>query len=346
MRNFNNPPIMAKITAMLCQSQDIDLIYLRPWDVDIHTNIVKGKMFINNKWEVVNTKLPLLIDIAPYCFISKHKEIIEHLRDNTVLTYDRKNSIDKERLQRELLKDKDFKHLVIPTCKIREFSDIEYFLDKYSSIVMKPIGGERGRGIYILRKDADTYILGHQKEEQRLSREELLTHYKNYIEGKRYILQKYISSKTKDGYPFDCRIHVQKSRKGKWEVARNFIRIGIGQKVISNVNQGGGISDPKPFLKANFGESWKDINKRLNQLATTLPYKLEEIKKTPVMALGFDVAIDTQGDLYLFESNGAPTTAPLIAQSAMLRTEYYMYMLENEIDVFCKQKVENNAKKS
>lgn len=127
MRNFKYPPIMAKVTAMLCQSQDIDLIYLRPWDVDINNNTVKGKMFINNKWEVVNTKLPFLIDIAPYCFTRKNKEIIEHLRNNTVLTYDRKNSIDKERLQRELLKDEEFRHLVIPTCKIQNFSDIEDF---------------------------------------------------------------------------------------------------------------------------------------------------------------------------------------------------------------------------
>lgn len=311
MRNFINPPIMAKLTAMLCQSHGIDLIYLRPWDVDTTNNTVKGKMFVNNKWQNVHKKLPVLIDIAPYCFNKKNKKIMEYLRNNSTLTYDKKNAINKEQLQRKLSKDKNFAHIVIPTIKAQSFKDIDDFLYKHSSIVMKPIGGERGRGIYILRKEADTYILGFEKEEQTLSREELIEHYKDFMENKNYILQKYISSKTKDGNPFDCRIHVQKNRQGKWQVARNFIRIGIGQKVISNVNQGGGISDPKPFLKANFGEKWKNINEKINQLALTLPYKLEEIKKTPLMSIGFDVAIDQEGDLYLIESNGAPTTTPL-----------------------------------
>ncbi|TFJ91637.1 YheC/YheD family protein [Lentibacillus salicampi] len=332
MRNFKNPTTMAKITAMFCQSRGIDLIYLRPRDVNTTNNTVKGKMFVNNTWQAVNKELPIIIDVSAYCFNKKNQEIMEYLRNNTILTFDKKNGVNKERLQRELKKDEHFAHLVIPTREVESFSDIEDFLQQYASIVMKPIGGQRGNGIYILRKEGDTYILGYQKQEKKLSKATLIDHYENHMQNKRYILQKYITSKTMESYPFDCRIHVQKNRKGKWQVARNFIRIGIGQKVISNVNQGGGISDPEPFLKANFGEKWEDIHKRINQLAITLPYKLEEIKKTPIMSIGFDVGIDQEGDLYLFEANGAPTTSPLLAESAMLRTDYYLYLLENETD--------------
>ncbi|WP_156418732.1 hypothetical protein [Lentibacillus amyloliquefaciens] len=48
------------------------------------------------------------------------------------------------------------------------------------------------------------------------------------------------------------------------------------------------------------------------------------------MSIGFDVAINQDGELYLFESNGAPTTDPLLAQAALLRTDYYLYVLETE----------------
>ncbi|WP_010531640.1 YheC/YheD family protein [Lentibacillus jeotgali] len=332
MRNFINPPTIAKVTAMFCQSRGIDIIYIRPWDVNITNNTVAGKILVNNRWKKIHTELPVLIDISPYCFNRKYKEIMEHLRKNATLTYDKKNAVNKERLQRELLKDENFEHLVIPTTRAKSFDDIEEFLLKYSCIVMKPVAGERGKGIYILKKDVDDYILGYEKEERRINRDALVEHYQKFIENKRYILQKYISSRTKDGNPFDCRIHVEKNRQGKWQVARNFIRIGIGQKVISNVNQGGGISDLTPFLKANFGEKWEEINDKINQVALTLPYKLEEIKKTPIMSIGFDVAIDKDGKLYLFESNGAPTTIPLMAKAAMLRTDYYLYLLENKID--------------
>ncbi len=144
-------------------------------------------------------------------------------------------------------------------------------------------------------------------------------------------MQKYIASRTMHGHPFDCRVHVEKDGRGKWVVARSFIRIGIGQKVISNVNQGGGIADLKPFLEANFGEKKGTIEKKINHLASTLPYKIEELRNTHIMSLGMDVAIDENGKLYLFEVNGAPTTAPLKAEAVMLRTEYYKFILENII---------------
>ena len=155
--------------------------------------------------------------------------------------------------------------------------------------------------------------------------------FKESIENKRYIIQKYISSRTLQGDPFDCRVHVEKNGAGKWVSARNFIRIGIGQKVISNVNQGGGISDPEPFLKSNFGEKWEEIINKLNELALSLPNKIEELRKTKLMSMGMDVAIDKNGDLYLFEVNGAPTTTPLRSEAAMLRTEYYKYIMQTQI---------------
>jgi len=332
MRNNLKPPIMAELTAMLCAYNGIDLIYIRPKDVNMKNNMVKGKIFINNKWKSVETELPPFIDISAYCFKRRNREIMQYLRNNTLLSYDKVNSLSKERLQEELLKDKEFAYLVIPTKRVKQFSDVEGFLNKYSTIVLKPVSGQRGNGVYILNKEKDEFILGYRKNEKKLSHQELKLFFEESIQGRRYISQKYISSRTIQGDPFDCRVHVQKNREGKWEVARNFIRIGIGQKVISNVNQGGGISDPEPFLKANFGEKWEEVIDKINHLAATLPYKIEEIRGLELISLGFDVAIDKDGELYLFESNGAPTIKPLKAESAMLRADYYTYVLKNKVD--------------
>src|SRR5699024_10620711 len=125
--------------------------------------------------------------------------------------------------------------------------------------------------------------------------------FQNEIQGKSYIVQKYVQSRTVYGDPFDCRIHVEKGENGRWQNARNYIRIGIGQKVISNVNQGGGVSDPKPFLEANFGEQWEEINKKLNQIAATLPFKIEELRETHIMSLFMYIGIYKNDNLYLFE---------------------------------------------
>src|SRR5699024_9385464 len=147
-----------------------------------------------------------------------------------------------------------------------------------------------------------------------------------------YVCQKYVSSRTKQGDPFDCRIHVQKAEKGEWAVLKNYIRIGIGQKVISNVNQGGGISDLVPFLKANFENQWKEISKDIKELTETLPSKIESLIDSPTMAFGFDIAITRNGELYLFEANRAPAVKTVLARTSRLRIQYYEYMLNNIVD--------------
>ncbi|WP_254901746.1 YheC/YheD family protein [Thalassobacillus devorans] len=332
MRRAENPPFIAKITAVMCHYYGFELIYMRPKDIDMANNTVRGRMYINNKWVEVTKDLPALIDISAYCFMKETRELMEYLRKNVRLTFDKKNALNKAKLQRELAKDGEFSHLVIPTAKAKTFEDVEAFLEKYSTIVMKPVYGQQGKGIYKLKQNGDEYLLGYQKEEQRLTRDELEKHFQTNISGKNYILQKYITSRSKAGDPFDCRIHVQKNRNGKWQVAKKYIRIGIGQKVMSNVNQGGGISDTKPFLKANFDDKWKEIEDNLTELGETLPYKIEQLKKTPTMSIGFDVAIDKSGDLYLFESNGAPNTTPLVAHSALLNVEYYTFIRDNELN--------------
>ncbi|MFP3442838.1 hypothetical protein R0K18_34390, partial [Pantoea sp. SIMBA_133] len=81
-------------------------------------------------------------------------------------------------------------------------------------------GGQRGFGVFILKKENNTYILGYQKKEKKLTKDELMNFFKESIENKSYIIQKYISSRTLQGDPFDCRVHVEKNGAGKWVSAR------------------------------------------------------------------------------------------------------------------------------
>jgi glutathione synthase/RimK-type ligase-like ATP-grasp enzyme len=331
MRTYIQPTFMAELSAILCKNQGMELVYMRPWDVDVENNTVKGKVYLDNKWVNVETEIPAFIDVTSYCYKPKFKKQMDYLRKNTFLSDDRSNRITKEKLQQMLKDDGEFDHLLIPTQRIRQFSDIEEFMTKHPAVVMKPIYGQRGQGVYVLRKEDDHYILGYLTRDEKLNHKQLKKFFEETLKGNGYIIQKYVTSRSLQGDPFDCRIHVEKNGQGKWVSARNFIRIGIGQKVISNVNQGGGIGDPEPFLRANFGDKWEEINQKLNNLALTLPYKVEELRKTHMMSMGMDIGIDRDGELYLFEVNSAPTTDPLKAEAAILRTNYYKYIIDNKL---------------
>lgn len=94
---------------------------------------------------------------------------------------------------------------------------------------MKPSDGIRGKRVYIITKDGDNFRVGHNIEEKILRPEEFKQFYDKDLSGKRYLLQKYITSRTAQGDPFDCRIHVEKNGEGKWVNARNYIRMIISR---------------------------------------------------------------------------------------------------------------------
>src|SRR5699024_11258430 len=62
MRTAKKPSAFAELTAMLCRSQGLNLLFMRPDDVDMNSNTVKGQLFHGSGWSEVTTEIPLVID--------------------------------------------------------------------------------------------------------------------------------------------------------------------------------------------------------------------------------------------------------------------------------------------
>lgn len=333
MRNNLKPTELAKLISIFSKSYGINLIYLRPDDVDLETDMVDGKIFINNEWIPITTSLPEFIDISQFCFKRKNKNIINYLRNNTMLSDNGLNRRNKLKFIQEVSKDNTINHLIIPTKKILKIEDVLTAVEEYNQVILKPISGQFGVGIYsISETDSDQYLVEYESVKKHISKEELKDFIENDILTNKYIVQKYINSKTKVGYPFDCRINMEKNINGEWVVARKFIRIGIGQNVVSNISQGGAVSDFKAFIKSNFDlKTTQKIQKKFKEIEKKIPKKVESLRKQELMTLGIDIGIDTDGELYLFEVNGAPGTSQLKAQAAELRAQYYSYIKNKKI---------------
>jgi|GEM_PF-5002065 len=182
MRNFKQPNQLAYLVAKMSKGYGIEVVYLRPRDVDITNGLVRGKTLKNDKWYNVKVPLPKTLDISPYCFTRRNRKIINYLRENAYLSDDRKKTINKQRLQEELGKDPDFKHMVILTLKVSKFRDVFSGIKKYSKVVLKPIVRERGKSIYIVhRRRMNRYVVGHNTEERVLSRRQLKQLYKDKL---------------------------------------------------------------------------------------------------------------------------------------------------------------------
>lgn len=328
MRNFRSPKFMADIIRAVAKSKNIDLLYFNAKDVNIEKNIIKGLLYIDNTWKRIDSRIPEVIDVSASCL--KHKNVINYLSQKAYLTENGNKRLSKDFLQEELVKDNKLKKYVIPSSNCNSLQVIDEFLNLYDEVVIKPVYSERGKGIYKIKKsDNGGYLIGHNKKQKKISNLELKDLYTNTISKRKHVIQKCINSKTLQGDPFDCRIHLEKNGLGNWEIAKSFIRIGIGQQVISNVNQGGGLSNTPVFLKSNYPDSYDDLSRRINEAGMKLAKKIEKLRGIELATLGLDVGITLDEELYVFEANSAPDPSFLKAEVAMLRTDYYQFLLKH-----------------
>src|SRR5699024_3513825 len=330
LRKKNTPPKLARLLSYTCNYHGISLIYMTPEGINMTKGTVQGKMLINNVWESVEVSLPKYIDVNPHLFNSaKDADIMKYLKENTNLSIDRRNIIKKDVLQDELKKHPSLYKYGIPSAKVTSFQDLLQFLYKNKQIVVKPVNGLQGKSVMVIKiLDENQFIIGEQKKETVYNIQELEEFYNSVMKKTKYLMQKYIVSRTNLGDPFDCSIHLEKGANNEWKIANMFIRIGIEQSVVSNVSQSGGISRVNSFLEVNYTGKAKQIEKQLHQVSTKIAVEIERITKTQLATMGLDVGIDPYGRLYVFEINSYPIVSPQMSEITVIRPQYYKYMLE------------------
>ncbi|WP_077601545.1 YheC/YheD family protein [Oceanobacillus sojae] len=331
LRNYKQPQTLANLIASIAQSKDIEILYFSPKDVNLKTRRINGLLFKDSCWKRIKAKTPKIIDVNANCL--KHKEVIKHLRKYAHLTDNGLNRISKLTLQELLNEDPDYQNYTIPTKSCAFFSDIEEFLNEYSEIVLRPIRSKRADGVYKISKiNPEKYFLDYFNTTIEVSYEELIVFCNNEILIKDYLVQKYIDSKTPQGDSFDWRIHFEKTGHGNWRIINNQIRIGLNQKITTNWNQGGGIIDTDIFMKLKYSDQAEMKLEQVKEFGLKAAAKLESLRKTKLATISIDLGIDHNGDIFIFEANDAPITTSLLGEIAMIRTDYYQYLLKNKSD--------------
>lgn len=329
LRGKETPSLFAKLLSKSCNQQGLTLVYFKPEDLSIEKKLIKGKVLIENKWESIKIGIPKFIDVNPHLFNNKkYKEEMLFLKRETTLSIERRHIMRKDKLQSELNKKETLKRFSIKGEKISSFNQFVDFIEQNKKVVVKPVGGLQGKSVIFIEKKTDGhYIVGSQKDVESIMMEQLKELYENQLKQKNYIIQNYIKSRTKQGEPFDCRVHLEKKSKDHWVIANTFIRIGIGQSIVSNINQGGGISRTKDFLSANFGEQGIDIFKDIKDSSILIAKELEKMTSSTYMTMGLDVGIDPNGKIVVFEVNSYPIIKPSMAEIIMIRPLFYKDML-------------------
>ncbi|TCM59596.1 YheC/D-like protein [Acinetobacter calcoaceticus] len=322
LRFDERPGIKAKALAYMSFYNDIDFFYFRPEDVDLLNKTISGLFLVNNEWERKITSFPNIIDNAPSR--PRDRAIYQEIKKiSPMITY---RIGDKEKVFQLLKKDVNYTQYLIDSDILSSIDIYLKYIDKFKTVIIKPKGGNMGKGIYKSYISDNRYVFQTDIDYEEFDNiEDVEIFLKDFMDTNQ--IQQYIDSNTIEGHPYDIRLHVQRGKGGNWKIVKIYPRIGLSQKVTSNLSQGGGISNLNSFLKSQFGDQSEYIRTELRNLAINLPKDFQKNYSYTLDALGIDVGIDSENNLKIFEINTYPGSNFLDLESAIVRVEYYKYLL-------------------
>jgi hypothetical protein len=212
-----------------------------------------------------------------------------------------------------LLKDHDASRFV-PESRINPSAEqIREMLDKHKFIYLKPTGGSLGIGIYRITYNAKRgYFARYRNNGKnvlvRFSKFEGLMKMLGTGRGRltNYVAQQGIRLIEIDSCPIDFRFHMTKNGDNQWVVAAIGAKKAGKGSVTTHVRSGGVVMTPEQVLRQIHGTRAELILNNAKETAIKLAEALEENHKHLLGELGFDIGIDQNEKIWMFEANSKP----------------------------------------
>lgn len=188
---------------------------------------------------------------------------------------------------------------------------IERMLSDYGQVYLKPVNGSSGAGIHQIiydRNENDYYCRYQEKGRNRLRRfatlESLFSNTFTKRRPNTMLVQQGIHLIRIDQKPVDFRVHTNKNHNGEWKVTAIAAKIASRGSATTHVRNGGSIKTVEEIFR-NIEERVEMIDK-LTEACLTLSKCLEKKMDGIVAEIGFDLGLDRDGRVWLFEANSKP----------------------------------------
>lgn len=276
---------------------------------------VKGMIFQENGWEEVVVPLPdVVYDRLPNRK-SEHYSVLKETKERLMKDYQipwfNPSFFNKWDIHESLLHDSRVSDFLPDTAVHPTVEKLNWFLSRYKSIYIKPANGSLGAGIFQLTDSGDEIIVKNSISEQEspieavyFTAEEFFDNYFQNLNAASFIIQQKIPLLEINNHPVDFRVHTNKNDKGHWTVTAIAAKIAGENSITTHISKGGVIrtlaelyDDPKERIM---------VIRKLSSAALMLSQVIDEHIEGFVGEIGFDLGIDTDGKLWLFEANSRP----------------------------------------
>jgi glutathione synthase/RimK-type ligase-like ATP-grasp enzyme len=219
--------------------------------------------------------------------------------------------LDKWQVHEILKKEKTIQHMLPHTVQY-DLKLVKELLSCYPCLYLKPTNGSLGGGIIRLIQVQKIYLYqyatpGGTRSRATSSFIELGKILTRRIGKKPYLIQQGLSLATYEKRPIDFRVLIQKNKEGEWSVTSSVARIANDHHIVSNLARGGTLRKVHELLGELTGLYKKPTSRQIQQSAITIAKAFENHAKGHFAELGIDLALDTNGRIWLLEINSKPS---------------------------------------
>lgn len=301
--------------AALAESCGITCYRFIPTKMNPHTLQIRGKKFDSKSKTWVDDEFPIPSILYDRCFygedvLSKQSLPIvtwlKNKKDIFFLGYGLPNKLDLN----EALKNSALSAYLPPTKAAVDANSILKEVMSRKKVILKPINGSQGFGIYFIKKNDKTFHVKTEKQKQIISRifpneAKLMKWLRSLLAKHQYLLQPYLELSNDELQPFDIRVFLQKDDQGVWRELGRGIRTGNTGGILSNLSAGGSVSSFEEWISTLSPAKAGYIQEELTYILTELPQLLEK-EFLPLFELGVDIGIAKDGSIWILDINSKP----------------------------------------
>jgi glutathione synthase/RimK-type ligase-like ATP-grasp enzyme len=301
-----------------CKMFGAQVFFVTPDEMKANAHSINGHVYSHDQWSKKTFPLPNVIynrlTSRKYENLPNVQQFLKDAKTDGTHIFNEKY-LDKTEVFDALSKDPAMHEYLPESYLFKNYQMLKTMSSRHTTLFLKPITGSLGKGIIRVEKHpGSTYncqftnASGARKKEYE-SLPEVFSALSGKLKSQKYQLQQGLELIRADGRPVDFRALVQKGAQGAWTITSIVARIASTQQFVSNLARGGSLGTVKATLdKSSLNPRQRvSVYGRLRKASLDIATSIEAQMPIHFGELGIDLAVDTQGNIWLLEVNSKPS---------------------------------------
>lgn len=318
-RPFGSNTSFCKELVDTCRSSGAFVYFFTVDDISSGSPIVKGWTHNGRAWRKTEFPIPDVVYNRLTTRKLENNPSVQHFMKEVKSRYGaavfNEKYLDKTDVFQALKQEPSLVRYLPDSNLFKNFQMLKAMTSRYPVVFLKPTTGSLGKGIIrISRLNGQSYScqttsLGGTVRQTFPSLESLFSSISSKLKQRRYQIQQGLNLVETGGRPVDFRALVQRGSQGTWSVTSIVARIAGSNHFVSNLARGGSLSRVKEALaKTNLSPlQQRNASVNLRKAALDIAKGIETQVKGHFGELGVDLAVDTNGKVWLLEVNSKPS---------------------------------------